>query len=317
MHQPIFISDAEAASIEKQKNNALMINVGSSPFANVAPKNPWVIDDDISGITPYGLWFGMTQLIKGLSNQYAAGIEIVEWFVQNMEDPFSAVSIKRVPERFQSYGKAFLTNEGRIKEIAARSAIYLLNGLFQVACQVSEDPRTLSAQYKALPYNRVDFSIVYNPSWGKSSIGANTLGPMPHGSSAMLIWNHLDEARKLYEQSGKVYLTVTLNLDVVTAAMLAQGYGLPIEWVRYVEALKLGNFSSRLNKRLPDLIPVGQRLSELDTTSGKWGGSPTFQGSARGERTTITDHQQILIVMAYIFPKEDGIEPILTIRRGP
>lgn len=318
--QPIFLSDAEAQSLEG-KETALMINIGnSSPFRNEPPRDPWEIDDSIEGVTPYDLWFGMTQLVgRNLTDQFEAGKEIAEWICHQIRetglDPFKAIE-NGLPGKFRKYVAARREYETKVARQADRAEIYLVNGLYFAAVQISLDPGVLSAQYSILPHNRVDFSVVYNPEWGKCSIGSNTLGPMPHGSSAMIVWQNLAEARRLYQESGKVYLPTTLNLDVLTAAMLAMGYDLPLPWLKYVEALKLGNFSSRLNKRLPDLTPVGKKLFKKDQTKGSWGGSLTFQGSARGERTNITNLEQVLMVMAEVFPKVDGAEPVRLIRPG-
>jgi hypothetical protein len=320
---PIFLSDLEAESLEGKLENALTINVGRrSPFSNKPPKDPWTIESDLEGVTPYDLWFGMSRVVgRNLSDQFKEGVELVEWIciliANEGQDPFKALPEEKLPEKFREYLAARRAYEQKTASQLDRSNVYLVNGLYFVATQISLDPGMLSAQYSILPHNRIDFSVVYNPKWGKMSIGANTLGPMPHGSAAMIISHYLTQARELYQKTGEIYLPVVLNLDILTAVMLVQGRDLPLVWIKYAEALKLGNFTARLNKRLPDLMQVGEKLSLLDKTKGKWGSSPTFQGSARGERTAITNPEQVLMTMAEVFPKAfEDEQPFILKRSG-
>lgn len=320
---PIFLSDGEVNSLEKKTGEALLINVGrASTFSNMPPRDPWVIDDDVDGVTPYSLWFGMTQVVgRNLADQFEAGVALVSWIHAQIEseglDPFKAIPEGKLPVKFRKYVTAWQEAEAKASRQANRADIYLVNGLYFVAGQVSLDPGVLSGQYKILPHNRVDYSVVYNPDWGKMSIGANTLGGLPWGSATMTVYQNLQQARELYHAQGKLYLPAMLNLDVCTAAMLAEGHDLALPWLRYVEALKLGNFSGRLNKRLPDLTQVGERLSKLDSCDGYWGGGPTFQGSPRGSRTGITDIGSVLSTMAEVFPVVfEGVEPVRLMKSG-
>lgn len=323
----VFKNAAQVASMEAN-GQSFILGIGElSPFANrtIVPVKPICSEVVCS---PYDIWFGMTRRLgDNLQGQMVAGIRLVEWIASqignNGLDPYGEIPISSLPNKLRQYVVETRMVRTERQPSLDRADIYLVNGLYHVAVNVSENPELLSAQYGLLPSNEIEYSVVYNPNWGRTSIGANTVHSMPHPSLAMQVFQNLAAAREWYqrglESQQELTITIKLNLDVLTALMLMMGYDLPAIWVEYVQSLKFGNFDDRPNRQLPSLVAVGQKLTELETgTKGTWGGSPTFQGSPMKERTSLTDLTQVLDVLAATLPLAfAGAEPsVILLRQG-
>ncbi len=312
-----FMSQHDVTALEAKLGSQPALGVGMfSPFAN-KPVSMVRQIENIEGCSAYDIWFGMTRIVgKNLQSQLQAGSEIIVWVAKQIEekglDPYGEILVAKLPAQFKEYVQAAREVRRKMQPSLDRADVYVVNDLYHVAVNVSENPGILSAQYGLLPFNEIEFSMVYNPGWGRMSIGANTVHSMPHPSLAMQVFQNLSYAREWYQQQQDLHqqliITTRLNLDVVTAIMLMSGYDLPEVWVEYVQSLKFGNFEGRPNRPLPDLNPVAVELTKLEE-SGTWGGPKSFIGSPFNKRTSVTSLEQVLEVLSQKLPILPGLAP--------